>query len=295
MNKNVFNYLNEKANDVADYIKAKAEAAGTYLSEHAQDIKQGAIKGTATVLTAAMLLGGMTGCGDFGFNSNNYEQKFPISTVRPIEDIEEQGITAQDVLAAYDTISLAALKGLMASSKDDYGSRWDCFSAKFEGITPCEQFVFTEGADGTMKQNPFLFPVNNYVPNHLWLNDSAISYDNVYEINFNYTGDITTTTLDRTISHLGISEQDFVAIMESFNIQPFELTSEYLDSLDFSAPLYEDYLGQLVYPAFSLNREMILNANEEQLWALYNAATNSISNINFLEPVLDNSKEQTIN
>ena len=46
MNKNVFNYLNEKANDVADYIKAKAEAAGTYLSEHAQDIKEGAIKGT---------------------------------------------------------------------------------------------------------------------------------------------------------------------------------------------------------------------------------------------------------
>ena len=232
MNKNVFNYLNDKAHDAIDYIRAKAETAGAYLEDHASDIKDGFAKGTATVLTVAYLLGGMTGCGDLGFDSDNYQQKFPISTIKPIDDIEEQGITAQDVLAVYDTISLAGLKGLMETSKDDYGSRWDCFSAQFESFGPSQQFVLTEGTDGKMINNPFHFPINNYIANHLWLNDAAISHDNVYELNFNYTGDITTTTLDRTIPQFGISAHDFINIMQAFNIEPFELTEDYLNSLN---------------------------------------------------------------
>lgn len=290
MNKNVFNYLNDKAHDAIDYIRAKAEAAGAYLEDHASDIKDGLVKGTATVLTVASLLGGMTGCGDLGFDSDNYQQKFPISTIKPIDDIEEQGITAQDVLAAYDTIALTALQKIMEPAKDDFGSRWNCFSAQFNSITNNNLNIETENGEDKSVPHPISIPNDSYSPQHLWSQEDMRFYDDVYLFNFSYSGDITNQIVDRTVFEMAMTWEDFSNIMKAFNIQPFELTQEYIDSLPYSSSRYEYCIGEQVYPEFKLDRETILNASEEQLWALYNAATNSIANINFTEPIFTNNE-----
>lgn len=302
MNKNVFNYLNEKANDVADYIKAKAEAAGAYLSEHAQDIKQGAIKGTATVLTAAMLLGGMTGCDTLeqigGPELEQYEQ-LPI---RPIEEIEQSGITAEDVLALYDDLAEKCVEAHYATTnwKEELGERFNELDGQFISISPT---TINEIGYENNYVLPFYLQASVFRPSNRWSTESSSPYytnqkfinEEIYE---------TVLTIKQNFGEKsgtkdyqwGVPKASFDKVLQAFNTPTITLDKEALEGKIPNVHFYqieENYLwGTTAYNSVPLSREIIANATPEQLWALYDLINSMIElNFNATLPSLDAEHE----
>lgn len=247
MNKNVFEYLGSKAQQVADYIRTKAEAAGNCLSERANDIKQGAIKTTATLLTAATLLGGMTGC--------TIGPLYPIVATKPRDEIEEIGITAEDVLAVYDNLCLQKLYETFLHHKDDYGDDWYNLSAQFQSIKTDKRILQIS---------------NNDVPEYDYINEPFYHMfnDEGYCLTYNFYGALNNDSREFS-KNVQISPVTFESLMESLKISPFTLTDEYWQNNPQHATDYNYVTGVDVYEPITIDRETIINATEEQLWTLY--------------------------
>lgn len=287
MNKNVFDYLNGKAHDVADYIKAKAEAAGNYISDHAQDIKNGAIKTTATLLTAATLMGGLTACDDTNTKDPSTQQTppihtqqpnipndttqdtteeefnrplYPIVTVRSREEIEESGITAEDVLNFYDNLCLRKVHEIQESDKELFGETWEYLSAQFECLNVNKAKLPISSDNG--------FPIYRFLDEPFYHNITEQGYCMKLIYNEAYRDDVVNTNQGYVLT-----PDAFDQLMSIFNIKPFDLTEEYWQENPTYADSYNHITGISVYPNFKFTRETILNANEEQLWALYNLGT----------------------
>ena len=307
MNKDVFNYLSEKAHDVTDYIKAKAEAVGTYLEDHATDIKDGIVKGTATVLTTAMLLGGMTGCDVVEQIGQPKLEQFEQLPIRPVDEIEQTGIKAEDVLALYDDLAEKCVEAHHSTTswKDNLGDRFDDLDGQFVSITPSSNFMDENYSNYTM---PFYAPLSYFQPSNRWIisengeyfnPDPTIWSDKIYrtdlDVNCNLDGN-----LSKLKFNWGIYEQDLVNVLSAFNVQSFTLTEEYCNSIpNFSRELFvelhqSNMFGRQVYNPFTIDRKTIETANTEQLWALYNMLDNMIK-INFECQLPDFSEEPTIN
>lgn len=260
MNKNVFTYLSGKANNVKDYIKSKAEAAGNYISDHAQDIKNGAIKTTATLLTAAALVTGMTACDTTPSNDPQTSQQeqqnsntlYPIVTVKPREEIEAEGITSKDVLALYDNLAYLYAKNKLQPYADIRGYDVKDISAQFDNVHVCKISLKASG-NTQMVDDPFYCPIN----------------DNGYLVRYNYNSAIKDKK-DHYHSDIIITQETFKTLMDSFNIAPIELTEEYWKENPTYVESHKHLTGKTVYPSFQFTRDIINNANEEQLWALYN-------------------------
>jgi hypothetical protein len=139
--------------------------------------------------------------------------------------------------------------------------------------------------------DPFYFKYDSYSPNYPWI-ENEIVMNNVYPIYFNYTAKLGQDKEYCTIKNFGIYKEDFENIMKAFNIQGFTLTQEHLDSLGSAGKAYSYWLGSTVYPNTTIDRQMIENANSEQLWAIYNAINNSMYSINFDGNLPDNNPEQ---
>ena len=312
MNKTVLEYLNGKANDVKDYIVAKAEAAGNYLSDQATDIKNGLVKGTATVLTAAMLLGGMTACdtntpvenpdntpGTTITDPNNQgSQPNNQTTLRPREEIEQTGITAEDVLAAIDNL----VKQYYYLSKKQYITEenahiLDEIDYKFESITPKHSFVPSEEnpEDLYAMIDPMFIPQDSLEIYYNWFS-KEMNLEDVYQIHFNfsttYTNEGVPEQHNTTVKNFVISQSDLNNILNAFNVEKFIITQDYINSLGIAGSSYRDLIGQELYKNTTINRQMLESATPEQLWALYDAITNSMTQININgETQLDNSNE----
>lgn len=251
MNKNVLKYLNGKAQQVTDYIRTKAEAAGNYLSEHAQDIKQSAIKATATVLTAAALLGGMTGCAKY-----KDVIMFPIASMKELEEIQEAGITAEDVLAVYDNFCLQKLYETFLHHKEDYGDDWYNFSAQFQSIKTHKRILQIS---------------NNDVPEYDYIHEPFYHMfnDEGYCLTYNFYGALNNDSREFS-KNVQIVPVTFESLMDSLNVSPFSLTDEYWQNNPQHATDYNYPTGVDVYEPITIDRETIINATEEQLWKLYN-------------------------
>ena len=274
MNKNVLEYLNDKILNVADNIRAKSESVGNYITSHAKNIKKGAIRATATALTAATLIGGLTAC--------EIETLTQLE-VRPIEEIEETGIKAEDVLALYDNMAKNYFERLYGNFSDSEKAA-SIIKYEFTNITPLESAVPTTedylfGPFETII-DPFYYSLDTYTIVS-WLAYDTTKLSNICPINFNYKAYSKDNVFDYQVTACGISPADLNSIIEAFNLKPFEITPEYIDSLGYAAISYQHLTGKTAYPSLTINRELIENANEQQLWSLYNAATNSIYSINF--------------
>lgn len=266
MNKNVFEYLNGKAQQVTDYIRTKAEAAGNYLSEHAQDIKQGAIKTTATVLTAATLMGGMTGCTPKN-SEEQAETYYPIATVKPKDELEEIGITAQDVLDAYDALSLKAHKTMETPNEDDLKKNkdWTSLSARFIQLTP-QINIFPDLEEGL--GNGYAQPEPFYFYHYRELQDTTAYFSAIV-----YDAAIRDNLFSNTYNNAGIPKEIFENLMNAFNVESFVINEDYfIQNPQYEMAFYY-LIGETVYEPFVIDRSVIENASIEQLWALYDIAT----------------------
>lgn len=304
MNKDVFNYLSEKAHDVTDYIRAKAEAVGSYLEDHATDIKDGFVKGTATVLTTAMLLGGMTGCDVVEQIGQPKLEQFEQLPIRPVDEIEQTGIKAEDVLALYDDLAEKCVEAHHSTTswKDNLGDRFTDLDGQFVSITPTSSYV-TKDRQSNYKlpiytRLPYFSTSNNWIlmPDSQYFNpnNSVIFDDNIYKtdllINCNLDGD----RLSSLRVDCGIYKDDFEAVLKAFNVPSFALTEEYFSSdPNASTDLIEDLksgniFGNTVYEGITIDRQLLQNATQEQLWALYNMIDNIIEiNFNCTVPTTD--------
>lgn len=305
MNKDVFNYLSEKAHDVTDYIKAKSEAVGTYLQDHATDIKDGIVKGTATVLTTAMLLGGMTGCDVLQQGQNpNETTKPPITTPvdkntptqsesglfvgtiydesdlppaiehRTEDEIAETGLSAQDVLNAYDQLAIDIAKALYASNyyRDLSEDAYKKMAVQFESIGTWEYDAPAGNGDWTIKTAPFYATDPYYTAQQTWQS---------FKMDYSHKFPAVPTTLKfktfldgvcftTTIQNAGIEPNQFAQTMEAFGNKPEVVTDEYLEAHVDKPEDFVKFMDQNAYPALTISRDLINNATPEQLEALYN-------------------------
>ena len=280
MNKDVFNYLSEKAHDVTDYIRAKAEAVGTYLEDHATDIKDGIVKGTATVLTTAMLLGGMTGCDVAEQIGQPKLEQFEQLPIRPIDEIEQTGIKAEDVLALYDDLAEKCIEAHYATTnwKDKLGDRFDELDGQFVSISPTSSVEIGFGDNYIL---PFYLQTNFFKPSNRWSTENSSPFftnksfvnEDIYEtiltINTNF-GD----SSGKGTFQWGVPKQAYDNVLRAFNTPSVLLNKDQLEGTipnEFFLTIGQNELwGTEAFKSIPLTREAITNANSEQLWALYN-------------------------
>lgn len=317
MNKNVLDYLNDKTQNVADYIRAKSESAGNYITSHAKNIKKGAIRATATALTAATLLTGLSACdaneilvepdieqetttGELTTemdtfvetevtteepttDSNQQEQettenKPALPEMRPIEEIEKTGITADDVLAAMDNL---AWKIFNVGYKDSTLLNPDDINNVTCSFFSLEPTITTPASEELMPyKDPFYHLLDNYTPNFEWLNNKNLLND-VYATELYIKLSINGKNSLISVLDLGIAKEDFENVMNALDMDQFTITTDYLESLS-SEDLqqYSHLIGNQAYSGLEIDRDLVVNATEEQLWALYNATMNSMTSIN---------------
>ncbi len=316
MNKNVFNYLNDKTQELTDYIKAKAESVGNYLSEHAQDIKQGAIKGTATALTLATLLGGTTGCvmqgrpvqgtpqpgtqqtqpvdpnepsrsdGGHFWGERYTEDDLPAKIEhRTEEEIAQTGLTAQDVLNAYDQLAIDIAIAYYSSELYNGALSEEAknnITATFESLTPQAHPYLDEK---TQEENVIIAPFyaldKEFLPRQFW-QDLKFNTIPAYITTLNLQVYVDGVTFAQRIETLGVEQQAFEKMLSTFNKETFYLDNNFLlTKVDKSKIGYfRKYLYQNVYEPLDIARDTIQNASPKQLEAIYQMLT-SIRSITF--------------
>lgn len=269
-------------------------------------------RAVATGLVAATLLGGLVGCNKTDVNNpsaGNYteptneiadgtnHEPFEALPIRPIEDIKETGITADDVLAAYDKLALAIEKKRYPRENvdPDYLEAYDKATAQFESITveTYEHPVFEIGGDVTLTyyQFPFFIKRSSF---RVGEPGEQIQVDNkIYTCSFHYNIVNNNKYYNETFGadghkSCGIIDYEFEDVMKSFNSPPSTITEDKLALGPFEG-FFELQLGQTCYAPMKIDRELIQSANEEQLWALYNMI-HSIYSINIEEKLPENQE-----
>ncbi|MGN0960737.1 MAG: hypothetical protein ACI4PF_00890 [Christensenellales bacterium] len=298
MNNKVFNYLNEKKEQLSDLTEEKVTQIKAYLEKNADKIKGNTKRAVATGLVAATLLGGMAGCNRTNVNNpsesgSNYteptneiedgasHEPFEELPVRPIEEIEESGITAEDVLAVYDKLALAIEKKRFPRENvdPDYLEAYDKETAQFESITietySHPQFEI-DGVTMIDYQYPFFIKRNFFMIGQL--EEQTALEDSVYTCLFNYNIVNNNKYYNETFEGCGIIDYEFEDVMKSFNLSPSTITEDKLALGPFT-DFFQLELGQTCYAPIKIDRELIQSANKEQLLSLYNMI-NSIYALN---------------
>lgn len=248
-----------------------------------------------TMLAAGMVAAALlsaTACDENGNgNSNGKVTTFPPITTRSPEEIAQTGLTAADVLAEFDKLAdkYESYRRPYYDYPDDK-SQWDGYSVRFTSITP-ELGVQRNQIDDFTYPFHIYHDLIDYEPGHLWF---LLEKHPKYNPNVESMGDVYTTTFkyEYTIdgvyetfsSTFGVSGKSFESVLNAFNVQKVTVTeekiNEWVQAIEglrrISLLKYRD---QEVWERFDINREVIENANQEQLQALYEMI-NSMTTIN---------------
>ena len=216
--------------------------------------------------------------------------------VRPQEEIEQSGITPEDVLAVYDQLACLTVLHHYAAQKENIGEQYYDLSATFTKIEPDE--IGLENTETKIYEEYILpyYTKDGFYGSHPWQRECPLwEYQLVrkdiivFVIHFDYAfeGEL----INSVDFQFGVSESDFLPIAEGFNSEPFQLTPEVNEELwgrfmpSDMLPLVSSLNAyNIAYPAFTIDRETILGITDQDLlWALYNAAQNSMYFLNFSE------------
>ena len=203
---------------------------------------------------------------------------------RPRNEIQQEGITAEDVLAVYDQLAAITTKYLYSDIKDTMGDVYNNMDARFVSITAPLEYKIPDGYSEDGIPLSFYPLIDEHLSPAHWLEDDRMY--NVYPITFHADVLYGRNVLDHKYEFLVWNDADFDLIAQAFGSTSFIVTEDTIEQEPnkTGAYLYSDisYVGKPAYPAFTITREVIENANEEQLWALYNAATNGFLTTNFV-------------
>lgn len=253
-------------------------------------------RSAAITVTLAMLIS-LTGCaqphGLVGTHTKHQliaDEEFTGETLpatmeaKPQEEIEQNGITPEDVLAIYDQWAMVALHHWWSDSKDRWGDDFNNITATFNSITPVMAIDYdfeTEEKTYRMKAY-YTASLDEFDGTNYWQNDPKPHDETIYPITVNidvgYKGEV----FSSGEFELGISEADFLPIAEGFGSEPFEISVEKLIEIYGKHTMIANLDAGTGYSAFIIDRQTILGITDpELLWSLYNAAKNSLYSLNF--------------
>ncbi|MCH5183595.1 MAG: hypothetical protein J1E00_05390 [Oscillospiraceae bacterium] len=257
-------------------------------------------KGILIVGLLAAIAAASTGCSGMPRGASSFpdlteadfsDGLFVKLPVRPQEEIEATGVTAEDILAGFNDmlevyyLEQQRIKGQAIA--DDAG-----FSLKFKGIRPYNIPPRYENNPlfYTHKEETAISLVNRYQED----GEGYFKQGELLEI----SGDFYLAVLDFyiTVNHkvrqattleIHVPSDTFRALMEVFDVEEFTFTQEDADKLieeddvgGFARGYLNGCAGMDVYSPTEITAEMITNANEAQLAALY-AVFQDIKAINF--------------
>ena len=199
---------------------------------------------------------------------------------RPKNEILQTGITAEDVLAVYDKFCAAAYHHNDAFYVANIPDHYTPSAVTFASISAPAP-ISPETDD--IQESPY-YVMSSFIIPHLLSNGIKVpaikepAYNATLTIEYMYDpGFIFENKYD-----IGISKRYFDNMASAFGHQSFKLTQEHADYAHKIHPgLYlESDINAPTYEAFTIDREAIENATEEQLWALYNMLSN-VKELNF--------------
>lgn len=288
MNSKVLNYLSEKKDSFMDWFETNKT-----------NIKTNATKVIATGLTLAALTN-MAGCNNQLVGSDGTHSKHPMISdeqftgetqppvleVRPKEEITKENITAEDVLAAYDQLSLLALHHFWADAKERWGDDFNNLTASFVSITPqyVQDYDFTTDENRNRMKAYYTYDQFFDGVNHWQMEELSYAGEPIYTFEFNidigYKGEVFDCGAFTTF---GMYQSDFLPIANGFKSEPFNITASKLEEIYGGQSLITNFdHNKIGYSSFIIDRSTILNIQDmELLWSLYHAAHNSIYSINF--------------
>lgn len=276
------------------YNKALCDLAEKYISV-TDRLKVSGKRTVATALTLAILIS-LVGCawpqGSIGTHTKHpriSDDRFTGETlpavmeVRPKEEIEQNGITPEDVLAIYDQWAMLALHHWWADSKERWGDDFNDLSAAFNSITPIMVTDLDFETDERMyRMKAYYIEEMDFDGTNYWQTDAQTYEETIYKIrvtiDVGYKGEV----FSWGDFDVGILEADFLPIAEGFGSEPFEITQEKLIEIYGKHTLITTLDGGTGYSAFIIDRQTLLGITDQTLlWSLYNAAKNSLYSINF--------------
>lgn len=316
-------FVSEKTNDAKRYAEERIKAIQDYLNKNGKKIKTTA---TALALAGLTTLSAttMSGCDEISqiitpsesISSTSSKDPFVPSKgpyAEPItktpQEIEESGITAEDVLAEFDRLAWdIAMIDYTRSIKNYDPKNWEQIvkdsnsSAQFVKIAP--------RYDGHQLKN---YPVYGIITTQKGYYDfwkrltqgkDPKHFHDVYPVTFyynhvNYGHDTYNDFVD-----VGAHKKQFQPVGDLMADERFMLTLDKIDQI--VAPFgggdidYYDFTDSQGYSAFEITRETIKNANKEELYALYDLAR-SIRSISIdlqypdFSPIADKDSEKETN
>lgn len=292
MNNNVMKYLSEKKNKAVDTLKEKKDDATRYAEERINAVKEyiekngKKIKRSATALALAGLTTlsatTMGGCENIN-NIINPEEPYTFTepyekpTTRDEHEIEEKGITAEDVLAEFDNLAWEFNLRSYTHSMQNYNpDEWEEIvkdsktSAQFVKITPTHDYKYEPFPFYGIKINP---PFKNWFLHYLTQEQQDKEFEGVYP-GMLYINEVTFGHAGENFFHVGMYKDQFQPLAEHLSSAKFLLTEDLIynyweDLIDSSK---YDYLNSQGYAPFEITRETIENASEEELYLLYDLA-----------------------
>ena len=217
----------------------------------------------------------------------------PVVQQRTEEEIAETGLTAQDVLNAYDQFTIDICKQLY--SADIYGElseeAYNNLSAQFISISPWSSARRDkETGEFVEFSAPFYAVTDSFTAtkygNSISTNDPHFS---VYPVTIDFTTYIDGVYFVNSFSNTGIQISQFEKTMEAFNKEQYFLDQFTLTDMVDDYYKYAKFANQNAYDGFVINRDTILNATPDQLKALYNMIA-SLRSINLEQRLLDESE-----
>lgn len=314
-------FVSEKTNDAKRYAEERIKAIQDYLNKNGKKIKTTA---TALALAGLTTLSAttMSGCDEISQIITPGESISSISSNDPFvpskgpyaepitktpQEIEESGITAEDVLAEFDRLVWDInLIIYTRSIKRDHPDNWEQIvrdsktSAQFVKMTPelTSEYspypmygILTRGYDDQFdlltqgKENKWFYDV---YPVNIYYNNVTFGHQNE----------------DYNQIRVGVYKDQFEPVGDLMASDKFILTIDKLDQLALQVgggdSTYYSYENSQGYSAFEITRETIKNASQEELYALYDLAR-SIRSISIdlqypdFSPIADKDSEKETN
>lgn len=254
-----------------------------YISrEYGKKIKRSA---TALALAGLTTLSATTmgGCENIS-NIINPEETYAFTepyekpTTRDDIDIEEKGITAEDVLAEFDNLAWEFnLRTYTHSIQELHPDEWEEIvknsetSAQFVKITP--KIAYGSEEPFPFYGIPISHPFHNRFLNFLTQEQLDKEFEGVYP-GLLYLNTITFGHAGEEYFYIGMYKDQFQPLAECLSSDKFLLTEDLIHEKwnnlhDLSK---FDYLDSQGYASFEITRETIENASEEELYLLYDLA-----------------------
>lgn len=245
-----------------------------------------------SLLLSISVLFGTVGCGQ----DAETDDLTAAAVIKAEEQLITDGITPEDVLAVYNELARDAFRAAYATEEQKSKLIYDLdnFSAKFISFTPPttnlgKVFYFYYLSSTYYVRGPW-----RHIEGGTFYREETPEIPNTYEIRLNTRVSCPIRSEDENLA-MGISKDAMEEIFKAFDIASFTMTKEWMSAQEDVnlASMGMIVLGETVYEGFSVDKNTIKNATEEQLWALYHAIE-SLYSINFHYELPQEGKDYAI-